>query len=163
MLEIQLSEQRGTMLLLRPAPTMPLMSMICALLLAVAMRHAAPAHADASLAVGQPGDVAKQGVAVGWAVDYASRAEAEKEALARCRAFGDASQATRDLCRIVESFRDTCLAVALDPDRGTTGVGWGVHKNREWAEDAAMEKCAETSTPKRRESCQVSLVRCDGQ
>jgi hypothetical protein len=107
--------------------------------------------------------MAKQGVAVGWAVDYASKAEAEKEALARCRAFPDAPQAARDLCRIVESVRDTCLAVAIDPDRGTTGLGWGVHKNREWAEDAAMEKCAEASSPRRRGSCRVALVRCDGQ
>src|SRR5262245_22221217 len=114
-----------------------------ALLLTAVALGAAAAHADAALAVGQPGDVAKQGVAVGWAVDYPNKAAAEAEALTRCRAFGDAPQATRDLCRIVESFRDTCLAVALDPDRGTTGVGWGVHKNREWAEDAAMEKCAE--------------------
>jgi hypothetical protein len=134
-----------------------------ALLLAAAGHGAGEAGADAALAVGQPADVAKQGVAVGWAVDYASKAEAEKEALARCRAFADAPQATRDLCRIVESVRDTCLAVALDPDRGTTGLGWGVHRNREWAEDAAMEKCAESSSPRRRASCQVALVRCDGQ
>jgi hypothetical protein len=133
-----------------------------ALLLAAAGLGAAEARAEAALAVGQPADVAKQGVAVGWAVDHASKAEAEKEALARCRAFGDALQATRDLCRIVESVRDTCLAVAIDPDRGTTGVGWGVHKNREWAEDAAMEKCAEASSPRRRASCQLALVRCDG-
>jgi hypothetical protein len=128
-----------------------------------ALRHADPARAEAALAVGQSADVAKQGVAVGWAVDYPSKAAAEAEALVRCRAFKDAPQGTRDLCRIVESVRDTCLAVALDPDRGTTGVGWGVHKKREWAEDAAMEKCAEAAGPRRRASCQVALVRCDGQ
>jgi hypothetical protein len=139
------------------------LTLIVVLLLAAAGYGAGEAGADAALAVGQPGDVAKQGVALGWAVDYASKADAEKEALARCRTFGDAPQATRDLCRIVESVRDTCLAVALDPDRGTTGLGWGVHKNREWAEDAAMEKCAESSSPRRRASCRVALIRCDGQ
>jgi Domain of unknown function (DUF4189) len=141
---------------LRPALTL-------ALLLAVApLQPAGPARAEAALAVGQPADVAKQGIAMGWAVDYPSKAAAEAEALARCRSFKDALQAARDLCRIVESVRDTCLAVALDPDRGTAGVGWGVHKNREWAEDAAMDKCAEASSPRRRASCRVSLVRCDG-
>jgi hypothetical protein len=134
-----------------------------ALLLAAAINGASGARAEAALAVGQPADVAKQGVAMGWAVDYPDKAAAEAEALARCRGFKDASQATRDLCRIVESVRDTCLAVALDPDRGTTGLGWGVHKNKEWAEDAAMERCAEASSPRRRASCQVALVRCDGQ
>lgn len=133
------------------------------LLLTAALRAAHPVHAEAALAVGQPADVAKQGVAVGWAVDYPDKAAAEAEALARCRDVKDAPQPARDLCRIVESIRDTCLAVALDPDRGTSGVGWGVHKNRDWAEDAAMERCAEASAPRRRASCQVALVRCDGQ
>jgi hypothetical protein len=120
------------------------------------------ARADAALAVGQPADVAKQGLAVGWAVDYAGTKAAGKEALVRCRGFPDAPQATRDLCKVVEVFGNACLAVALDPEPGTTGVGWGVHRNRDWAEDAAMEKCAETSAPKRRVSCRVVLIRCDG-
>jgi hypothetical protein len=120
------------------------------------------AWADAALAVGRPADVARQGLAVGWAVDYPSREAAEKEAVARCRAFADAPQATRDLCRVVETFSETCLAVALDPDRGTAGVGWGVHKSRDWAEDMAMEGCAEASEPKRRTACGVAVIRCDG-
>ncbi len=133
-----------------------------ALLLAAAVHGADGARADAALAVGRPADVAKQGLAMGWAVDYASKEAAEKEALARCREFREAPHATRDLCRIVQTFSDACLALALDPDLGTTGVGWGVHRNRDWAEDAAMEKCAEASTPKRRGSCRVTLTRCDG-
>ena len=132
-------------------------------LFACALHEAGGARGDAALAVGQPADVAKQGLAVGWAVDYASTEAAEKEALVRCRGFRDAPQATRDLCRVVQVFGNTCLAVALDPEPGTTGVGWGVHKNRDWAQDEAMERCAEASTPKRRESCRIALVRCDGQ
>jgi hypothetical protein len=130
--------------------------------LAAVLRGTPGAHADAALAVGRPADVAKQGIAIGWAVNQAGREAAEKEALARCRGFADAPQATRELCRVVESFAGTCLAVALDPDRGTTGVGWALHKNRDWAEDAAMEKCAAAATPQRRASCRVSLTRCDG-
>jgi hypothetical protein len=131
-------------------------------LFACALYGASGARADAALAVGQPADVAKQGLAVGWAVDYASTEAAAKEALARCRGFRDAPQTTRDLCRVVEVFGNMCLAVALDPESGTTGVGWGVHKNHDWAEDTAMERCAAASAPKRRESCRVALVRCDG-
>jgi hypothetical protein len=140
----------------------PLRLTLAAALLLVAALRASPARADAALAVGEPADVAKHGLAVGWAVDYPNKAAAEAEALARCRTFGDAPQATRDRCRIVESVRDTCLAVALDPERGTTGIGWGVHKNREWAEDAAMDGCAEASAPNRREACRVAVIRCDG-
>jgi hypothetical protein len=133
-----------------------------ALFLASATCAADWARADAALAVGQPSDVGKQGLAVGWAVDYPSAAAAEAEALARCRAFHDAPQATRDLCKVAVSFGNTCLAVALDPEPGTTGVGWGVHRDRDWAEDLAMEKCAETSVPKRRDACRIAVTRCDG-
>jgi len=133
-----------------------------ALLLAGTLAGTDRARADAALAVSQIGDVAKQGVAIGWAVDYASKEAAQTEALARCRAFPDAPNATREACRIVETFADRCLAVALDAAPGTAGVGWGVHKNRDWAEEEAMERCAEASAPKRRESCRVALIRCDG-
>jgi hypothetical protein len=95
-------------------------------------------------------------------VDYASRDAAEKEALGRCRASPDAPQAAREACRIVETFSDRCLAVAVDPEPGTTGFGWNVDKKRDWAEEDAMDKCAESSLPKRRGSCRVALVRCDG-
>ena len=141
-------------------PTRP--ALTAALLLVGALQDAGGARADAALAVGRPADVARQGLAVGWAVDHAGREAAEKEALARCRAFADAPQVAREACRIVETFRDRCLAVALDPEPGTTGVGWDVHRNREWAEESALERCAETSAPKRRPSCRVALVRCDG-
>jgi len=127
----------------------------------VLLQGASLARGDAALAVGQPADVGKQGLAIGWALNYASKEAAQAEALKRCRAFRDAPQPTRDLCRIVESFREMCVAVAIDPDYGTTGIGWGVNKNQEWAEDAAMDKCMETSAQKRRDFCRVTLTRCD--
>lgn len=133
-----------------------------ALLLACTLPCASVAHADAALAVGRPADVARQGIAVGWAVDHPNREAAEKEALARCRAFADAPQAAREACRIVAAFSDRCFAVALEPEPGTSGIGWDVHRNRDRAEEAAMERCAETSAPKRRPSCRVALARCDG-
>jgi hypothetical protein len=74
-----------------------------ALLLAGNLQGKDPAQADAALAVGQPADVAKQGLAVGWAVNHASKEAAEKEALARCREFREAPQATREACRVVET------------------------------------------------------------
>ena len=45
---------------------------------------------------------------------------------------------------------------------GTTGFGWGVHQKQEWAEDAAMEKCRESSSQKRRAFCRVTFTKCDG-
>jgi hypothetical protein len=137
--------------------------MLAAVLVLAACAHGpGPAQADAALALGRPADVGKQGIAIGWAVDHGSRAAAEAEALARCRGFRDAPQSTRDLCRVVQTFAGSCLAVALDPESGTTGVGWGVHQDRDWAEDAALEACAEASSPRRRDACRVAVIRCDG-
>jgi hypothetical protein len=132
-----------------------------AIALAGALQGGPPARADAALAVGLPADVAKQGLAMGWAFNYANKEAAQAEALKRCRGFRDAPQATRDLCKIVESFRDSCMALAIDPDYGTTGLGWSVNKNQEKAEDVAMDKCAETSSPKRKNFCRVTVTRCD--
>ena len=118
-------------------------------------------NADAALAVGLPADVAKQGIAMGYALNYASKEAAQAEALKRCRAFRDAPQATRDICKIVENFRDRCMAIALDPDTGTTGLGWSVSKKQELAEEIAMERCVDTAGKKRRDFCRITFTRCD--
>jgi hypothetical protein len=99
---------------------------------------------------------------MGYGLNYATSEEAQEKALKRCREFQDAPQATRDLCKIVEKFSKRCVAVALDPQFGTTGLGWSVSKNQEVAEDLAMEKCAETAGRKRREFCRVTYTACDG-
>ena len=118
--------------------------------------------AEGALAIGLPADVAKQGLAMGYALNYDTTEKAQELALKRCREFQDAPQATRDLCKIVEKFSKRCLAVALDPQSGTTGVGWSTSKNQEVAEELAMEKCIDTSGRKRREFCRVTYTACDG-
>jgi hypothetical protein len=133
-----------------------------ALLLAGSFSRTDTASAEAALAVGLPSDVGKQGVAMGWALNYRTKEAAQAEALKRCRGYRDAPQSTKDLCKVVESFSKTCLAVAWDPDNGTTGLGWAVRKTQKEAEDMAMDGCMETSDQKRREFCRVSVTRCDG-
>jgi Domain of unknown function (DUF4189) len=132
-----------------------------AVALAVTLLRPDMGHADAALAVGLPPDVAKQGIAIGYALNYAKKEEAQAEALKRCRAFRDAPQATRDLCKIVENFRDRCMAIALDPEVGTTGLGWSVAKKQDMAEETAMEKCVDTAGKKRRDFCRITFTRCD--
>ena len=135
---------------------------LCALVLVVvAALSPDKSNADAALAVAQPPDVAKQGLAMGYAVNYSSKEAAQAEALKRCREFRDAPQSTRDLCKIVESFRDRCLAIALDPDAGTKGIGWAVAKKQDLAEERAMEACIEAAERKRREFCRITYTRCD--
>ena len=129
-------------------------------LLAAAWPHAG--RADGALAIGLPGDVARQGVAMGWVINYPTRAEAQSQALRHCRDFKDAPEQTRDLCKVVDAFRDECLAIALDPEFGTPGVGWAVAGNSTNAERAAMEKCMATAGRERQGSCRVTIARCDG-
>ena len=135
--------------------------MFAAVVLIGAMLRPDAGNADAALAVGLPGDVAKQGLAMGYALNYPTREAAQAEALKRCREFKDAPDATRSLCKIVENFRDRCVAVALDPDAGTTGLGWAVDKKQELAEEIALERCVDTAGKKRRDFCRVTLTRCD--
>jgi hypothetical protein len=132
------------------------------MLVAGAFSRTDEASAEAALAVGLPPDVAKQGIAMGWALNYSTKEAAQAEALKRCRGYRDAPDATRDLCKIVETFTRTCLSVAWDPENGTTGLGWAVHKSQKEAEDLAMDACMESSDKKRREFCRVSVTRCDG-
>lgn len=143
----------------RPIPTAG--AFFALIVLAATVLRPDTGNADAALAVGLPADVAKQGIAMGYALNYANKEEAQAEALKRCRAFRDAPQATRDICKIVENFRDRCMAIALDPDTGTTGLGWSVSKKQEQAEEVAMERCADTAGKKRRDFCRITFTRCD--
>jgi hypothetical protein len=132
------------------------------LLAAAVLLRPTAGHADAALAIGVPPDVARQGLAVGYALNFPSKEAAQAEALKRCREFRDAPEATRSLCRIVENFRNRCIAIAMDPDAGTTGVGWAVDREQVLAEEFAMERCIETAGKRRRSFCRVTFTRCDG-
>ena len=152
----EILEKSRTIRHLRPAA-----GLFALALVVVAALSPNKSNADAALAVGQPADVAKQGLAMGYAVNYSSKETAQAEALKRCREYRDAPQSTRDLCKIVESFRDRCLAIALDPDSGTKGLGWSVAKKQDLAEEKAMEACIEAAEKKRREFCRITYTRCD--
>ena len=82
-------------------------------------------RAEAALAVGLPGDVAEQGLAMGWALNYPTTEAAQAEALKRCRNFQDAPQSTKDLCKIAESFRHRCLCRRSRSRERHHGVGLG--------------------------------------
>ena len=81
-----------------------------------------PAAADGAIAIALPPDVVKQGFAYGFATDYADVNHADAEALSKCRETTIAG--VRPLCTVVKDFKDQCVAVAMDPQAGTPGVGW---------------------------------------
>jgi hypothetical protein len=119
-----------------------------------------PAFADGAIAIAQPPDVVKQGFAYGFATDYADANHADVEALAKCRETTIAG--VRPLCTVVKDFKDQCVAVAMDPQAGTPGVGWGVGDNLHAAEAQALSGCEQTAGPGRRAACAVDHSACDG-
>jgi hypothetical protein len=122
--------------------------------------HPATARADGALAIGLPPDVARDGVAFGWAVRL-PRAEAERVALEQCRTAANVPSDTRALCRVFESFSGSCVAVALDPEDGTPGFGWAIAPTKSGADAQALGDCQRTAGALRQSSCVVSISECD--
>lgn len=118
--------------------------------------------AEGALAIGLPGDVAKEGIAIGWVINSDSPDTAHERALRGCLDFKDAPATTRALCRVIKTFRGECVAIALDPEFGTPGVGWAVAASVHAAESDALAACASTAGSARREQCRVTVLRCDG-
>jgi hypothetical protein len=118
------------------------------------------AAADGAIAIALPPDVVKQGFAYGFATDYADVNHAEAEALSKCRDTTIAG--VRPLCAVIKDFKNQCVAVAMDPQAGTPGVGWGVGADLHGAEAQALTGCEQTAGPGRRAACVVDHSACDG-
>ncbi len=141
----------------RPAPAPPVPS---------APPPAPPAAATTAgaLAVALPADVAKSGFSYGYSNNYADAAQAAAHALDACRTTKDAAKDAnlRSLCKVVQNYSNQCVAVAMDPEAGTPGVGWAVANDLQSAERQAMAKCQETAGPGRRAACVTDHSACDG-
>jgi hypothetical protein len=118
------------------------------------------AMAHGALAIGEPADVGKDGVAVGYAYGFGSTGEAEAEALKKCLSYMQAPDSTRALCKIVQSFHNECFAVALDPADGTEGFGWAVAESQSEAYSIALQKCRDTDGTNA-DACVVQAQKCD--
>src|SRR5262249_47309358 len=119
------------------------------------------AIAEGALAVGVPSNVAKDGYALGIAVNSATVDKASQSALDWCRNLKGASGKARSLCRVITTFQHQCAAEANDPKPGTPGVGWAVAADQETAERMALENCLKTAGRGRREFCVVASSTCD--
>ena len=117
--------------------------------------------AEGALAVGLPSDVAKHGFAFGAGWNGKSSESAQAEALRNCRRAPNSSEATRALCRVVQTFEHQCFAFAMDRDLGTPGIGWAISSSLEAAEREAISLCSDTAGEDRRQFCEISLSNCD--
>ena len=120
-----------------------------------------PAVAYSAVAIGQPSDIAKGGLAIGAAWDQDSREKSEAAALAHCRAFVSAPESTRNLCRVVAHFDKRCMSIALDPRDGTYGFGWAMSDTLQEADDIAMTNCRATAREEAAACVFSKLRQCD--
>jgi hypothetical protein len=120
--------------------------------------------ADGALAVGIPAGGAVNGFAGGHSLNAADMATARQKAVEGCHKSIGASEAAKNACSVVVTFKDQCYAIALDPKDGTPGVGWGVAENQDAADSQALQQCQNTAGADRAQFCTVSKQNhgCDG-
>jgi hypothetical protein len=128
--------------------------------LVAAVFRPASGSADGALAIALPPDVVKQGFAYGYVTDYPDADKADAQAMKKCRDTTIAG--VRPLCTVIQDFKNQCVAVAMDPQAGTPGVGWSVAPDLHAAEAQALSKCEDTAGPGRRAACAVDHSSCDG-
>lgn len=63
---------------------------------------------------------------------------------------------------MVGTFTGECVAVAMDPEQGTPGVGWAIGGTLKIAGANAMTRCRATVSPDRGDYCKIDNSRCDG-
>jgi hypothetical protein len=138
-------------------------SALIAGLFAVTSGTAPDALAFGALAVSEPEDVAKDGLAMGWSADIGSQDAASAEALDWCKKGGEPKPKaeTRALCKVVLTFQHQCIAVVLDNKPHTPGRGWALGATKEEAAAAAMTACKETAGADRAAFCEISINDCD--
>ena len=124
----------------------------------------AAAATAGALAVALPADVAKSGFSYGYSNNNTDDAHAQAAALNACRTTKDAANDVnlRSLCKVVLNYSNKCIAVSMDPQAGTPGVGWALANDLQTAERQALAKCQDTAGPGRRAACVVDHSACDG-
>jgi hypothetical protein len=133
---------------------------VCALPWCGTLSLTVPAAAEGALAVGASGNVAKDGIALGGAIDKPTKQAAIDQALETCRKY-DGAPKMAALCRIVGTFTRECFATAYDPKSGTPGVGWAIGPDKATAEERALAACQATAGASRRKFCKGSQSFCD--
>ncbi len=139
----------------------PLRALAAVAVICSASLSASQTDAHSALAYGTHGTVAEGGLALGYSYNYSTKGEADSQALQQCLSYMDAPAETRAACKLVSSFDNQCLAVALDPNAGTEGFGWSVSSSLADAKAKAMRECRDTDGPEHADACQISGAQCD--
>jgi len=120
------------------------------------------AHAFGALAVGETESVAKDGIAMGTAWNFATADEANNAALTNCHKWKDkGAPKAAEMCRVIATLHNECYAVSLDPKPGTPGAGWAIAADKATAEQRALAHCKLTAGGDREQFCEISESNCD--
>jgi hypothetical protein len=115
--------------------------------------------AAGAIAVGQPADVAKRGVSMGFSTNRDTIDEAKARSMILCKNSGTLMSSI--LCRVVATFENKCVAVAIDPQVQTSGFGWAVADAEQTSKNNALSNCQATAGPTRRNACKITDSFCD--
>lgn len=118
------------------------------------LAFASSARSEGALAVGIPDGGMHKGFAYAYRLNAASAEDARKEALAACREAAEQKKVPPGKCRIVESFKTGCVAVA--PDTKGQWAGWAVAKDEKTARTRALGRCKTGGI-----SCAVAAAECE--
>ncbi|MBX3518497.1 MAG: DUF4189 domain-containing protein [Xanthobacteraceae bacterium] len=118
------------------------------------------ANATGALAIGEPQNLA-DGFASGWSTGQANEDIANAKAYEQCRDKADAPDHIRALCKVVRTFNNQCVAIALDTEPGATGTGYAVAPSKAEAERQALDDCRSTAG-NRSQYCRIINGGCDG-
>lgn len=120
---------------------------------------ATPARGEGALAVAIPDDGLSKGFTYGLHVGAANADDARKEAMLACqdavkKIQESGKKAATGRCKVVEAFKKSCIAVALD----TKGqwAGWAVFKDEKTAQSRALGRCKVGGI-----ACAVADTQCD--
>ena len=113
-----------------------------------------------AIAVGQPDDVAKRGISMGFSTNRETIDEAKTRSLKLCANSG--SLISGVLCEVVATFENKCVAVAIDRAEQTPGFGKVVADTEQASKDNALSNCRATAGPTRRNACEITDSSCDG-
>lgn len=131
-------------------------------LLAIAVLWPSRVTAEGAVAIGiAPGGIT-QGYAIGYGINQNTLDLARQQALDGCRKSTNTTSAATARCEVVATFRDQCVASAIDPKGGTPGAGWAVGDTQKAADDKALSRCRNTAGADRRAFCKIEDRRCDG-
>ena len=128
---------------------------------AVAALSWTTASAAGAIAVGEAGKAPRHEVAVGLSTDFPTIQAAARDALAQCKKSTGVKASTLARCKVVQTFTKQCASVAMDPQAGSAGFGYGIAKTRSRARNTAVVNCAKVAGPGRAPACRVVGTDCD--